>query len=79
MVEICSVKMPRDATQLRSYIATCEDLLPLHDLYKDHCKALDDVTALKMKMGKGIELDIFEDLIDTTLSKKRHCPVIMNR
>ncbi|KAI7900898.1 uncharacterized protein BX663DRAFT_562621 [Cokeromyces recurvatus] len=32
MIEICTISMPRDTTQLRAYVAACEDLLSVHHL-----------------------------------------------
>ncbi|KAG2198484.1 hypothetical protein INT46_003752 [Mucor plumbeus] len=50
MIEICTISMPRDATQLRLYVAACEDLLSVHHLYKNHCQLANDIDSLKSNM-----------------------------
>ncbi|EPB93090.1 hypothetical protein HMPREF1544_00164 [Mucor circinelloides 1006PhL] len=41
MLEVCSFVIPRDLTQLRSFLAVAEDLLPIKKLYNDHCRKPD--------------------------------------
>lgn len=48
---ICSINMSRDATQLRSYLAVCENRLPIHNLYKNHCGVVEDIADLKAKIA----------------------------
>jgi hypothetical protein len=71
--------MPRDATQLRSYVATCEDLLPVHNLYKNHCQLSNDIDNLKSNMRAGLSEEMFRDIISSTKDRKRPCPFTVNQ
>lgn len=78
MLEICSITLPRDVTQMRCYISNCEDLIPLHDIYQEYCKK-GDVEAIKARITPGIDTPTFRALINTTKNRKRNCPFVLNQ
>ncbi|KAI8077133.1 hypothetical protein BDF21DRAFT_422142 [Thamnidium elegans] len=79
MIEICTISMPRDATQLRLYVAACEDLLSVHHLYKNHCQLANDIDSLKSNMRAGMSEEIFRELASSTKNRKRPCPFTVNQ
>jgi hypothetical protein len=79
MLEICSITMPRDMSNIRSYISNCEDLLPLYDLYKNYCKQSDESETLKQKITQGISDAVFKKITNTSKNRKRPCPFIVNQ
>ncbi|KAI9363832.1 hypothetical protein BD770DRAFT_424749 [Pilaira anomala] len=78
MIEICTISMPRDATQLRLYVAACEDLLSIHHLYKNHCQLANDIDSLKSKMRSGMSEEIIRELFSSNKNRKRPCPLTVN-
>jgi len=79
MIEICTISMPSDATQLRLYVAACEDLSPIHHLYKNHCQLTNDIDSLKSNMRAGMSEEIFRELASSTKNRKRPCPFTVNQ
>jgi hypothetical protein len=78
MAEICSLAMPRDISCMRGYLSVCEDLLPLHNLYKTACCVVDDIESFKEKIRAGMNTPTFKNLIKTSKNRKRYCPFILN-
>jgi hypothetical protein len=78
MLEICSITMPRNVTQLRSYISVCEDLLPIHNLCRDYCKTAADPTTLQKNIRLGLNDELYSQ-ISSTKNRKRPCPFTVNQ
>lgn len=79
MIEICRISMPRDATQLRLFVAVCEGLSPVQYLYKKHCRLSNDLDNLKSKMRVGVSDKIFSEIVGGMKNRKRPCPVLVNQ
>ncbi|KAL7319923.1 phosphatidylserine decarboxylase [Mucor circinelloides] len=79
MIEICTISMPRGATQLRLYVAACEDLLSVHHFYKNHCQLANDIDSLKSNVRAGMSEEIFRELANSTKNRKRPCPFTVNQ
>ncbi|KAI7905406.1 uncharacterized protein BX663DRAFT_549411 [Cokeromyces recurvatus] len=78
MLEIYSMTMPRDMSNIRGYISSCEDLLPLCDLYKNYCRKSNEPETLRQKITQGISDAVFKNITNTSKNRKRPCPFIVN-
>lgn len=77
MLEICSVSLPRDFTEMRSYIAVMEDLLPVIHYY-NYCTACSDIKWLNHNKKDMLNESLFLSIISCGKSKKRQCSIVFN-
>lgn len=77
MLEICSIKLPRDFTEMRSYIATMEDLLPVIHYYR-RCSTCSDGEWLNINKKKMLEESTFLNIINSGKNKKRECNIVFS-
>jgi hypothetical protein len=77
MLEICSVSLPRDFTELKFYIATMEDiLLVIH--YYSQCSPSPDPSWFEQNKKKMLQESLFFNMINCGKSKKRLCNLVLN-
>lgn len=80
MVEICSITMPRDTTELRKYVSCMEDLLPVSTIF-DNCSTVTD--AELTEFGENMNKDIirtpeFKRILEQTRDRTRSTPIVYN-
>lgn len=75
MLEIATVTLPRDATELRSYLANADELLTVLQ-YADHCKVSDNKERLKSMSTATIRTPEFERFIASSRDRQRECPIV---
>ncbi|GAA5807863.1 hypothetical protein MFLAVUS_001242 [Mucor flavus] len=63
MLEICSVTLPRDFTEMRSYVAIMEDLLPVIHYY-DRCTECSDDEWLELNKKDMLNESLFLSMIN---------------
>ncbi|GAN03601.1 hypothetical protein MAM1_0044d03056 [Mucor ambiguus] len=77
MLEICSIALPRDSTEIRSYVANMEDLLQVVQYYGS-CTECVDPEWLRDNKKAVVHESLFLDLISCGKNKKRSCPIVLN-
>ncbi|KAK4514191.1 Two-component response regulator SSK1p [Mucor velutinosus] len=75
MLEICTFTFPRDATELRSYLANADELLTVAQ-YANHCKVSDDKERLQSMSATTISTPEFERFIASSRDRQRECPIV---
>lgn len=75
MLEICSVALPKDFTQIRSYIAQMEDLLPVFQ-YCDSCTYKSGINEENKR--SMMDSSVFEIIASTRKNRKRLCNIVYN-
>lgn len=75
MLEICSVALPKDFTQIRSYIAQMEDLLPVFQYY-DSCTNKSGINEKNKR--PMMDSSVFEIIASTGKNRKRLCNIVYN-
>lgn len=78
MLEICSVRMPRDITQLREYVSAMEDLLLVSSFYKN-CTIVSGVELRNLK--ENIDTDLirtpeFKTILAQKRDRTRQSPIV---
>ncbi|CAO3613000.1 unnamed protein product [Mucor fragilis] len=76
MLEICSILLPKDLTQLRPFLSVVEDLLPVKSVYKNVCKRTADIDKLKSRTRPGLGDEAIMDLTSMSKNRKRPCPFV---
>ncbi|KAL9537814.1 hypothetical protein MBANPS3_011435 [Mucor bainieri] len=75
MLEICTLTLPRDATELRSYLANVDELLAAAQ-YAGHCKVSNNKERLQSMSAATITTPEFERFIASSRDRHRECPIV---
>ncbi|KAI9266238.1 hypothetical protein EDC94DRAFT_657783 [Helicostylum pulchrum] len=75
MLEICTIALPKDFTEIRSYVANMEDLLPvLH--YHTKCTDTSNKDAIKNNTRKMMDSSTLKIIADYGKGRKSPCTMI---
>jgi hypothetical protein len=77
MMEISSIALPRDLTEIISYFANISDLLPVLQYYEKSFDILNSSTVTSF-MAKGLDTPKSKKIIGGSKDRKRECPVVIN-
>lgn len=75
MMELCSLTLPRDATQLKCYATNFDDLLTVLQ-YSEKCVVTSNQEKLKEMAVEGIVTPEFSRIISVSKDRKRECPIV---
>ncbi|CEP16498.1 hypothetical protein [Parasitella parasitica] len=75
MLEICTLTLPRDATELRSYLANADELLTAAQ-YASHCKVSNNKERLQSMSAATISTPEFERFIASSRDRQRESSLI---
>lgn len=75
MMEICSIPLPRDVTELRSYVTNFDELLTVLQ-YSGKCKVSSNKEKLQNMTVLGINTPEFDRFIASSRDRRRECPII---
>lgn len=74
MLEVCSIRSPKDFTEMRSYIVVTEDLLPVLQYYSSCSNRFsNDLEAHKRSM---MDEYVFDIIANTAKNRKRQCNIV---
>jgi hypothetical protein len=73
MMEICSITLPKDLTEIMSYFANVSDLLPVLQYYENSFE-------LNSSVISESRMDTFDakKIVCSSKDRKRKCPVVLN-
>ncbi|GAA5799946.1 hypothetical protein HPULCUR_005367 [Helicostylum pulchrum] len=75
MLEICTIPLPRDVTELRSYITYFDDLLTVIQ-YSSKCEVCSDKKTLESMTARKISTPEFDRVITSSRNRRRECPIV---
>ncbi|KAG2197605.1 hypothetical protein INT47_006668 [Mucor saturninus] len=75
MLEICSITLPKDFTEIRSYVANMDDLLPVLHYYPS-CSNHSDDDFLQTNKRSMMDSSMFEIVANSGKSRKRLCNIV---
>ncbi|KAI8638747.1 hypothetical protein BD408DRAFT_372876 [Parasitella parasitica] len=75
MMEICSLTLPRDATELMPYSTSFDDLLVALE-YADKCVVTKEKEKLKEMACSGITTPEFARFLSVSKDRTRECPIV---
>lgn len=73
MMEICSITLPKDLTEIMSYFANVNDLLPVLQYYENSFELINSVVP----ESHMVTFDA-KKIVCTSKDRKRKCPVVLN-
>lgn len=77
MLEICTISLPKDFTEIRSYIAHMEDLLPVIKSYHK-CINVTNKDLIMKQSRKMMNSSTFKVITDNGRDRKRPCSIVFN-
>lgn len=77
MLEISTISLPKDFTEIRSYIAHMEDILPVLYCY-DECTNVSNKDRIEATSRKMMDSTTFKIICESGKDRKRQCNIVYN-
>lgn len=77
MLEICSITLPKDFTEIRSYIANMDDLFPVMQYY-NRCSNTTNKASIDIHCRQMMSSPVFKIITDNGKDRKRLCTIVYN-